>query len=69
MDHQQQPVRKKWSERQYDLFLEVTRELGTGVSQDDFEKVLDQILPAHEPQRRPRRRRRSRTAPPAGGED
>lgn len=59
MDHQP-PVRKKWSERQFDLFVEVTQELGQGVSKDDFENVLDKILPAHEPQRRPRRRRRSR---------
>jgi hypothetical protein len=61
MDHQP-PVRKKWAERQFDLFIEVTQELGQGVSKDDFESVLDKILPANEPQRKPRKRRRNRVS-------
>jgi|GEM_PF-6739980 hypothetical protein len=52
----QPPVRKKWSERQFELFIETTRELGPETSQEDFERLLDRLLPPQEP-----RRRRSKT--------
>jgi len=55
----QPPVRKKWSERQFDLFAEVAKELGTNASKDDFERILDRIRPVQEPAPRGRRSRRS----------
>jgi hypothetical protein len=50
------PVRKKWSERQFELFIDATRELGQEASKDDFERLLDRILPPQEPKRKRRRR-------------
>jgi hypothetical protein len=45
------PVRKKWSERQFELFIETTRELGPETSQEEFERLLDRLLPPQEPKR------------------
>jgi hypothetical protein len=55
----QTPPRKKWSERQFDLFAEAAKEFGRGASKDDFERVVDQILPSQDERRKPRRARRN----------
>jgi hypothetical protein len=47
MDNQP-PVRKKWSERQFELFVNAAKELGQGASKADFERVVGQILPARD---------------------
>jgi hypothetical protein len=52
MDNQP-PVRKKWSERQFELFVNSARELGQGVTKADFERVVGLILPAEEQVDRP----------------
>jgi hypothetical protein len=42
---EQQP-RKKWSERQYELFLETASELGPNVSREAFDRILDRLVSA-----------------------
>lgn len=51
----QPPVRKKWSERQFELFADVTRELGPEVPKEEFERLLDHLLHPHEPKRKRRK--------------
>jgi hypothetical protein len=41
-----QPPRKKWSERQYELFLETAGELGPNVSKEEFDRMLEGLLNA-----------------------
>lgn len=55
----QPPARKKWSERQFELFADAAKELGRGVSKEDFERVVDQILPAHDEGRKSKKGRRN----------
>jgi len=57
------PVRKKWSERQFELFADAAREIGRTASREDFENLLDQLLSAGEP----RRKGRKPTSPKNGG--
>ncbi|HSP24787.1 MAG TPA: hypothetical protein VLQ65_06405 [Saliniramus sp.] len=49
------PVRKKWSERQFELFVDAARELGPETSKEEFERLLDRILPPQEQKRKRRR--------------
>jgi hypothetical protein len=42
----EQPPRKKWSERQYELFLETASELGPNVSKEAFDRILERLVSA-----------------------
>lgn len=42
---EQQP-RKKWVERQYELFLETAGELGPDVPKEQFDRILSRLLSA-----------------------
>jgi hypothetical protein len=48
-------VRKKWSERQFELFADVTKELGPQAPREEFERLLDHLLNPHEPKRKRRK--------------